>query len=409
MPILDPILKPLIRSGSLSVIDWKGREVCYGDGIGVPITIRIHDRVTGYRLLLDPQLETGEAYMSGRLTMEKGTIFDFLDLIFRNIGLRSLNYPMRGLAESVRSIMRLVHQYNPIWRSRYNAQHHYDLSDDLYESFLDSDRQYSCGYFISNQDSLEIAQQQKKSHIASKLLLRKGHKVLDIGSGWGGLALYLSSTFQTDVTGLTLSTEQFSASNRRVSEANLEEHVRFKLLDYRQEEGCYDRIVSVGMFEHVGVTQYGIFFRKIRSLLRDEGVALLHSIARPDGPGHTNPWIKRHIFPGGYIPSLSETIAAIEASGLLVTDVEIIRLHYAETLRHWRERFWRNAEKIRKVYDDRFFRMWEFYLITSELAFRYQGMIVFQIQLAKRHDVVPITRDYMNLSQSNHPFAFTSR
>lgn len=361
----------------------------------MPVTIRIHDRATLWRLLLDPQLEAGEAYMEGRLTLEKGTLYDFLELLFRSMGLKSLSYPLRGVMESLRHILRRVDQFNPVSKSRHNVAHHYDLSGMLYDQFLDEDRQYSCGYFQTEEDSLEVAQEQKKRHIAAKLLLRPGQRVLDIGSGWGGLALYLAKSFEVDVTGLTLSKEQYALSCQRVTKESLENRVRFKLLDYRHEEGRYDRIVSVGMFEHVGVGHYDEFFGKMADLLTEDGVALLHSIGRPEGPGYTNPWIAKYIFPGGYSPALSEVLPAIERAGLLVTDIEILRFHYAETLRHWRKKFQKNREAIRKLYDERFCRMWEFYLIGSELSFRYQGQMVFQIQLSKRPDTVPITRDYM--------------
>jgi cyclopropane-fatty-acyl-phospholipid synthase len=403
MPSLDPILSKLIRRGSLRVIDWKGGSQTYGDGHPPRITIRIHDRSTAWRLLLNPQFETGEAYMQGRLSVVEGTLYEFLDLLFLSIGLRPLSYPFSGITESILDAIRRFSQFNPVGRSRRNVAHHYDLSDQLYDLFLDADRQYSCGYFLSGEDSLEKCQEQKKRHIAAKLLLKPGDTVLDIGSGWGGLGLYLAKIFGADVTGLTLSAEQHARSNRRAVDEGVAERVRFRMLDYRLEKGLYDRIVSVGMFEHVGIDHYGAFFGKISDLLSDDGVALLHSIGRPDGPGHTNPWIARHIFPGGYAPALSEVLPAIERAGLLVTDIEILRIHYAETLRIWRERFESRRDEIRRLYDERFCRMWEFYLITSELSFRHQGMMVFQIQLAKRNGTVPITRDYIERFEADHP------
>jgi len=345
--------------------------------------------------MLNPQMEAGEAYMEGRLIVEEGSIFDFLEMVFQNVGLQLMSYPLSGLTERVRGWMRRIHQFNPAARSRLNVAHHYDLSDALYENFLDADRQYSCAYFQDQEQTLEEAQLQKKRHLAAKLLLEKGHRVLDIGSGWGGLGLYLGTALEVDVTGLTLSSEQLAVSNRRASERGISDHVRFRMLDYREERRRYDRIVSVGMFEHVGINHYGEFFRKIADLLEDDGVALLHSIGRPEGAGHTNPWIAKYIFPGGYSPALSEVLAAVERSGLLVTDIEILRIHYAETLKHWRERFEEKRDVIRELYDERFCRMWEFYLITSELAFRHQGLMVFQLQLAKRSGSVPITRDYI--------------
>ncbi len=394
--LLDPILRGLIRNGSLRVIDWSGSSEAYGDGQGEEIVIRIHDRKTGWRLLLDPQLGAGEAYMDGKLTIERGSLHDFLELLFRSIGLKSLNYPLSGLTERLRDLMRVFHQFNPVSRSRRNVAHHYDLSDGLYDLFLDADRQYSCGYFATGKETLEECQELKKRHIAAKLILRPGDRVLDIGSGWGGLGLTLAGKFGVDVTGLTLSTVQHAYANLRASNAGLADRVRFEMRDYRHESRCYDRVVSVGMFEHVGVNHYGEFFRKISDLLTEDGVALIHSIGRPEGPGHTNPWIAKHIFPGGYSPALSEVLPEIEKAGLFVTDIEILRMHYADTLRLWHERFKARRNDAERLYDERFCRMWEFYLVSSELSFRYQGQLVFQIQLAKRPDGVPVTRDYIH-------------
>ena len=403
MAILDPVLKSLIHNGNLRVIDWKNRLAVYGDGAGTPVTIRIHNLATAWRLIFNPQLAVGEAYMEGQLTIEEGSLYDFLDLCFKNVGLNPLRYPLSGLTERLRTWIRRIDQFNPASRSKANVAHHYDLSDTLYDLFLDADRQYSCAYVMSPDDTLETAQAQKKRHIAAKLLIKEGHRVLDIGSGWGGLGLYLGDISGADITGLTLSEQQHAVSNERAEKAGVADRVRFKLLDYRAEAGKYDRIVSVGMFEHVGVNHFDAFFHKISDVIADDGVALIHAIGRADGPGHTNPWIDKYIFPGGYCPALSEVMPAIEKAGLLVTDIEILRLHYAETLKRWRERFNANREKIRALYDDRFCRMWEFYLITSELAFRYQGQMVFQIQLAKKSGSVPITRDYISEFEAAHP------
>jgi len=403
MAILDPVLKSLIHNGNLRVLDWKNRLAVYGDGTGIPVTIRIHDLPTAWRLIFNPQLAVGEAFMEGQLTIEEGSLYDFLDLCFKNIGLKSLRYPLSRITERLRTWIRRIDQFNPASRSKANVAHHYDLSDTLYDLFLDADRQYSCAYVMSPDDTLEAAQAQKKRHIAAKLLIKEGHRVLDIGSGWGGLGLYLGDISGADITGLTLSEHQHAVSNERAEKAGVADRVRFKLLDYRAEEGKYDRIVSVGMFEHVGVNHFDAFFQKISDVMADDGVALIHAIGRADGPGHTNPWIDKYIFPGGYCPALSEVMPAIEKAGLLVTDIEILRLHYAETLKRWRERFNANREKIRTLYDDRFCRMWEFYLITSELAFRYQGQMVFQIQLAKNYGSVPITRDYITEFETAHP------
>jgi cyclopropane-fatty-acyl-phospholipid synthase len=275
------------------------------------------------------------------------------------------------------------------------VHHHYDLSGTLYDLFLDIDRQYSCAFFRTDNDSLEVAQDNKKRRIAAKLFLKPGARVLDIGSGWGGMGIYLARVGAGEVHGVTLSTEQHEVSNRRAREAGLADRVKFHLRDYREETGKYDRIVSVGMFEHVGARHYPEFFAKVRDLLTDDGVALLHSIGRSDGPGVTNPWIRKYIFPGGYSPALSEVLPSIEKAGLWVTDVEVLRLHYAKTLREWSRRFQASRDKVKAIYDERFCRMWEFYLAGAEIAFRREGHMNFQIQIAKKVDTLPLTRDYM--------------
>jgi cyclopropane-fatty-acyl-phospholipid synthase len=299
--------------------------------------------------------------------------------------------------------MRRLRQHNPIGRARSNVAHHYDLKDTLYELFLDKDRQYSCAYFQTGNDTLEAAQANKKRHLAAKLLLKPGHRVLDIGSGWGGLGLYLAQIERVDVTGVTLSVEQHKVSNERAKDMGLAERVRFNLRDYRSDTGCYDRIVSVGMFEHVGAGHYDEFFGKLKTLLKDDGVAVLHSIGRMEPPDSTNPWLRKYIFPGGYSPALSEVLAAIERAGLWVTDIEILRLHYAETLKEWSRRFQTNREGIKSLYDERFCRMWEFYLTACEMSFRYFDQMVFQIQLARRQDAVPLVRDYVTDWERSHP------
>ncbi len=403
MAMLDALLTHTICRGNLRVIDPWGRSAAYGDGTGPDITIRIHDLKTVIKILFDPQLAVGEAYMDGKLTVEAGTIYDVLDIALRNLGMTPLKYPLSRLTDGLRTAFRRLAQFNPAGRSRANVAHHYDLSDRLYDLFLDPDRQYSCAYVMDPSDTIETAQAQKKRHLAAKLLLKPEQKILDIGSGWGGLGLYLAAIAAGDVTGLTLSSEQFRVSNQRASDAGMTDRVRFKMQDYRAEHGLYDRIVSVGMFEHVGVNHYDDYFKMVARCLKEDGVALIHSIGRAEGPGHTNPWISKYIFPGGYSPALSEVIPAIERAGLIITDIEILRLHYAETLRLWRERFEKNRADIRVLYDERFCRMWEFYLITSELCFRHNGQMVFQIQLAKRSDSVPITRDYISEFEKAHP------
>jgi cyclopropane-fatty-acyl-phospholipid synthase len=386
------LLKSIIHTGSLRLVDGAGRAHEIGDGQPPRCTIRITRRRLDYALALNPALGVGEAYMDGTLVVEEGTLYDFLEIAARNY-VHLERHPWFALLNQV---TRRVRQYNPVGRAQRNVAHHYDLSGRLYDLFLDRDRQYSCAYFTSPAESLEAAQENKKRHIASKLLLgRPGLKVLDIGSGWGGLGLYLAQETGADVTGVTLSTEQHKVSQERAAAAGLAGRVRFHLRDYREEPGRYDRIVSVGMFEHVGVPHYREFFGKLKDLLDDGGVALLHSIGRTDPPGGTNPWLQKYIFPGGYTPALSEVMAAVQDVGLWVTDIEILRLHYAETLRCWRQRFLANREAIRALYDERFCRMWEFYLIGCELAFRHGGQMVFQMQLAKHQDAVPLTRDYM--------------
>ncbi|MGA7196950.1 class I SAM-dependent methyltransferase, partial [Roseiarcus sp.] len=295
-----------------------------------------------------------------------------------------------------RSVVRRLMHHNSVAAARKNVAHHYNLSDALYELFLDADRQYSCAYYMSPDDTLERAQEQKKRHIAAKLLLRSGQRVLDIGSGWGGLALYLARVADLDVTGVTLSTEQREYAQKRASEIGADDRVRFLLKDYRQEYGQYSRVVSVGMFEHVGRRSYREYFEKIRDLLEPDGVALIHTIGSAGGPGVANDWINKYIFPGGYIPALSEIIPLIERAGLYVTDIEVLRLHYAETLKAWRHRFMSGHQTVAALYDERFCRMWEFYLASCEAAFRHTGLVVFQIQLSKCIDAVPLIRDYVN-------------
>jgi cyclopropane-fatty-acyl-phospholipid synthase len=392
--LLSALFKRIVSVGRLTVIDPQGRAVEFAGEPGPSAKIRIHDAAAARAIALNPRLALGEAFMNGALTVEDGDIYSFLEFCAHN-ELRLPTSSWLTIIYQVERLLRRFQQFNPVGKARDNVAHHYDLSDRLYELFLDSDRQYSCAYFRTNNDTLEAAQDNKKRHIAAKLLLKPTSRVLDIGSGWGGLGIFLAKAGAGDVTGVTLSTEQHKVSNERAAAAGLGGRVRFQLCDYRQLTGKFDRIVSVGMFEHVGVNHYRRFFAKVRDLLTDDGVALLHAIGRADGPGVTNPWIRRYIFPGGYSPALSEVLPVVEKSGLFVTDIEILRLHYAETLREWRRRFNAARDQIRALYDERFCRMWEFYLAGSELAFRYHGHIVWQMQMAKRVDTVPLTRDYM--------------
>ena len=392
--LFKAVLPRLVTVGSLEVIDPSGRRHRFGPGGAPDVTVRLRDRALLQRLAINPGLSVGEAYMDGGLTIERGLLADFLHICVA--GLEALEQgPLGAIRRWAAHPLRRLHQYNPISRAQANVAHHYDLSGDLYELFLDPDRQYSCAYFKTGTETLEQAQHDKKQHIATKLLLEPRMRVLDIGSGWGGLALHLAQLANVDVTGVTLSQEQLGVAQKRAAAAGRSEQVRFHLRDYRQEKGIYDRIVSVGMFEHVGVSHYPTFFGKLTQLLAPDGVALLHAIGRMEAPGATNAWLRKYIFPGSYCPALSEVVSAVERSGLWITDIEILRLHYADTLREWARRFQANRERARELYDERFCRMWEFYLAACEMAFRSGRMMVFQIQIARRQDAVPLTRGYL--------------
>ena len=387
-------LRKIVTVGALTLIDADGQSHEIGGGDGPSCTIRLHDKSLHHRLVTNPWLHVGEAYMDGTLTVENGTLGDFLEILCRSAGAAE-SLPVYRLTKWLGYRMRWLQQHNPIGRAQNNVAHHYDLTDTLYDLFLDADRQYSCAYFLTPGDSLETAQENKKRHLAAKLLLQPGQKVLDIGSGWGGLAMHLARTADVDVTGVTLSREQHRYAEARAAEAGLSDRVRFKLEDYRLQTDKYDRIVSVGMFEHVGAKHFREFFAKAGDLLADDGIAVLHSIGRMDPPGTTSAWLRKYIFPGGYTPAMSETLAALEHERLYVTDIEVLRLHYAETLRHWNSRFQANRDKIAAIYDERFCRMWEFYLVACEMAFRYWDQMVFQMQFARRQDAVPLARDYI--------------
>ncbi len=392
--LLRRALNLVVETGDLEVICPGGGVWRFGDGSGETVKFRITDRLTCTKLAINPDLYIGEAYMDGTLVLEKGTIYDLQVLFLSNLEGRKAPARLSWLW-TARRLIRRIEQYNPVGRAQANVKHHYDLSGELYDLFLDRDRQYSCGYFENKDMSLDEAQLAKKRHLAAKLNVRPGMKVLEIGSGWGGLGLYLAETCGAEVMGITLSEEQHKLSNQRALQRGVADRVKFEMLDYRQIEGAFDRIISVGMFEHVGVGFYGQFFHKAASLLKPDGVAVLHSIGRADGPNVTSSWIARYIFPGGYIPALSEVLPSIEESGLYITDVEILRLHYAMTLREWADRFQDHREAAAKLYDERFCRMWEFYLAGSEAAFRHQGLNNFQIQFARSQHALPLTRDYM--------------
>lgn len=393
--LLDRLLTRLIRSGTLHLTCPDGTLRRYGDATGRPVSVRISDPGLIRRLLRDPGLALGEGYMDGTLTIEQDDLHGLLELALRNLDSGPPPWTI-ALDWHLRRIGRWMAQFNPGWRARANVAHHYDLPDALYALFLDSDRQYSCAYFREPGMTLEAAQQAKKDHIAAKLLLEPGMEVLEIGCGWGGLALDLARRHGVRVTGITLSEEQLGVAERRAHEAGLAERVRFRLADYRGLKGQFDRIVSVGMFEHVGAPQFRRYFRELRDRLRLDGVALIHFIGRMSPPGTTNRWIARYIFPGGYVPALSEVMAAVEREGLWTADIEVLRGHYAETLRHWHDRFMANLDAARAIHDDRFCRMWRFYLVSCEQTFRFHRQCVFQIQMARRQDVVPATRDYLH-------------
>ncbi|MFL5039189.1 MAG: class I SAM-dependent methyltransferase [Xanthobacteraceae bacterium] len=392
--LLRSVLSGLIRHGNLRVTTANGRSFTLGDGAGKCVAVRFMTSAAEFAVLLDPELKVGETYMDGGFVVEEGSIADLLALALSQDQMTSLPGWMRP-QWLARYLWRRLQQFNRRGRARKNVAHHYDLDGHLYSLFLDADRQYSCAYFEAPDMSLDDAQLAKKRHLAAKLLLEPKSRVLDIGSGWGGLALYLAEVCGARVKGVTLSQEQLAASRARAEEKGLGSAVEFQLQDYRDVGERYDRIVSVGMFEHVGIGFYDAFFRKCAELLEPDGVILLHSIGRSEGPGVTNPFIAKYIFPGGYIPALSEVLPAVERAGLLVTDVEMLRLHYAETLKAWRERFLVHREEVERLYDPRFLRMWEFYLASSEMSFRHSGLMVFQLQLTKREGVVPITRDYI--------------
>ena len=393
--MLRKLLKYMIREGAMAFEDAAGRRFVFGDGSPPVCTVKLHRRSLEWSLLLNPPLKLGEAYMEGTLTFSDGGVADFIELLARNYQHLERHWLVR-LSFLLARQARWLKQHNPVGKARRNVAHHYDLSRRLYDLFLDQDRQYSCAYFAEAHDDLERAQLDKKRHIAAKLRLdRPDLSVLDIGSGWGGLGLYIAQAAEARLTGVTLSEEQHKLSRERVAAAGLEGRVDFRLQDYRHVPETFDRIVSVGMFEHVGKKNYPEFFAKLRGLLKPDGVALLHTIARFNEPGPINPFIRKYIFPGADVPTLSEMLPPIEEAGLLVTDVEVLRLHYAETLRLWRERFERHRAEIAALYDERFCRMWEVYLVGCEMGFRHQGLMNVQVQLVRDQNALPLTRDYM--------------
>ena len=391
--IIKSVLSRVIRKGNLTWIQHDGHVHHYGDGSGELIKIRTTKDFSEINLLLNPSLQFGESYMNGSLIMEEGRIHDLLKLLFSNSKI-DVDHWIMDVSRAVRFILNKFNVGNYLSKSKKNVAHHYDLSDQLYDLFLDKDRQYSCAYFNSPNDTLDQAQTNKKELIAKKLLLEKGQNVLDIGCGWGGMASFLSKRSEVNVKGITLSEEQIQYANKRKQTESLH-NVEYKLQDYRNVNETYDRIVSVGMFEHVGTKHYQDFFNKVYDLLNDTGVALIHTIGRLSEPSTNDPWIEKYIFPGGYIPALSETVSKIEKSGLSMTDIQILKFHYAETLKRWRYNFYDNIDKVKEIYDEKFCRMWDFYLSSSQASFEESTLVVFQLQLSKNKKTVPDKRDYM--------------
>lgn len=406
MALIDTFLGRLVRNGTLRLTDHRGATRTFGTPApGFPdIAVRLADADVARFIALRPRLGAGEAYMDGRLIIEQGDIMDLIALVRANAPWdKGGDLKPRGpLRRAVKAIGGRLGEFNTSSRSQRNVAHHYDLDDRLYDLFLDADKQYSCAYFTDPANSLEQAQDDKKAHIAAKLALQPGQRVLDIGCGWGGMALYLHRVAQVDVLGITLSQEQLKVARARAEAAGVADRVRFELIDYRALTGSFDRIVSVGMFEHVGRPQFETFFRQCRKLLADDGKMLLHTIGRMGGPGSTDAFTAKYIFPGGYIPALSEIVRASEPSRLIATDVETLRLHYAHTLRLWYQRTVARKAEIETLYDARFYRMWTFYLAGATAAFEHGGMCNYQVQFARNRRALPITRDYMAEAESRY-------
>ena len=394
---LTKFLNKLIKEDGFVLVDANSKEYIIGKTKkNAPIKIKLLDKSLHYKLLLLPDLYFGEAYTDGSLVIENGTLTELLDIAMKNIGRGETNlYAM--IIKKIRGTFRYLTNYNLISKSKNNVAHHYDISEKLYDLFLDKNRQYSCAYFKNENDSLETAQNNKIEHIIKKLNLKPNQKVLDIGSGWGTLAIEIAKKTQCEVLGVTLSENQLEYSLKKVKELNLENQVNFKLMDYRELDEKFDRIVSVGMFEHVGRKFYKTYFNQVSKLLKNEGVALIHTIGSVLPPRDPHPWITKYIFPGGYAPSLSEVANPIEKSGLVITDMEVLRMHYSHTLRNWKERFLGKKEQVLAMFDEKFFRMWEFYLASCEMAFKWGDQVVFQFQLSKKLTSTPNTRDYIYL------------
>lgn len=398
---LSHMMKSFVRVGTLKVIDAKGKVHVFSGAPGPTVTMRLNDKSLYHKLVFNPELNAGEAYMDGRMTFEDSTLRDFLTLF--SVNSNSLkSYPVQRVLRWLSRRFKRFQQANPIGKARRNVAHHYDLGNDFYRLFLDEGMQYSCAYFLSDDDTLEQAQRNKLRLLAAKLDLSPGQRVLDIGCGWGELALYLAALVDVEVVGVTLSSAQYESARSRAQAAGMDGRVRFELKDYREVEGRFDRIVSVGMFEHVGVRHYGEFFAKIKQLMEDDGIALIHSIGHMSPPGTASPWLRKYIFPGAYSPALSEVFDVVEQNRLWVTDLEFLRLHYAHTLAHWSRRFESNRDEIEAMYDEKFVRMWEFYLISAEMMFRTGNQFVFHMQLAANRAAAPLTRDYITDIQRSY-------
>ncbi len=393
--LLAKFLNNLFKEGGFELIDANSKKHVIGNlKEGKPLTLKLFDRSLHYKLLFYPDFYFGEAYTEGTLTIENGTLTEFLNMALRNIGRKETNF-FSEILNNIRGSYRYLTNFNFIKKSKVNVTRHYDISDDLYDLFLDSKRQYSCAYFKNENESLETAQNNKIEHIIKKLNLKPNQKVLDIGSGYGSLAIEIAKKTQCQVLGITLSKNQFAYSNKKAKEMNMDNQVEFRLCDYREVKEKFDRVVSVGMMEHIGRKFYKIFFNKIHEILNDDGITLLHTIGSINPPRQPQPWISSFIFPGGYTPSLSQLTTPVERSGLILTDLEILRMHYSHTLRHWKERFLKNKVKALKMFDEKFYRMWLFYLVSCEQAFKWGDQVVFQLQLTKELHTAPSTRDYI--------------
>ena len=388
-------LNKLIKKDGFMLIDADKNQYIIGKPEKKdPIKLKILDKNLHHKLLLHPDLYFGEAYTNGSVLIENGSLTEFLEIILKNVGRGEINFYSRALNQ-IKGFYRSLTNFNLIKKSKQNVAHHYDISEKLYDLFLDKNRQYSCAYFKNENETLEKAQENKMNHIIKKLNLKPNQRVLDIGSGWGTLAIEIAKKSKCEVVGITLSENQLKYSKQKAKELNLENQVDFRLIDYRQLNEKFDRIVSVGMFEHVGRKFYQTYFNTVSKLLNDNGVALIHTIGSSMPPRNPHPWITKYIFPGGYTPSLSEVSLPIEKSGLIVTDLEVLRMHYAYTLRNWKDRFLSKKNEVLEMFDERFLRMWEFYLAGCEMAFKWGDQVVFQFQLSKKLLSTPNTRDYI--------------